>query len=183
MWLTGVPGPVGLWESYIYPTGSVSSRAGIVQLTSLETSIRSMISRAGTVCGFHTGFRIPTISVMWGCKGLIEDRECIYWLYIQAKPEYCHLTCTGHVQVRQDCLRAFYGHKLVGSPCLNVMHAQLPAMAILHPYGPKIFKHSAVPCTGPGEALECTYWLYKPGQTWVCAIYPVQAMHGPRKTA
>ena len=65
----------------------------------------------------------------------------------------------------QDCLGAFYGHKLVGSPGLNVIHAQRPATAILHLYGPKTFKNSAGPCTGPGEALECTYWLYKPGQT------------------
>ena len=49
-----------------------------------------------------------------------------------------HLTCTGYVRARQDCLGAsVYGHKIVGSPCLKVLHAQLPVAAILHPYGSK----------------------------------------------
>ena len=52
----------------------------------------------------------------------------------QAKPEYCHLTCRGHVRARKDCPWAFYMHK-IGSPCLHSMHAHLPAKAILHPYG------------------------------------------------
>ena len=43
----------------------------------------------------------------------------------------------------------------------------------------KPLKIIAGPCTGPNEALECTYWLFKSGQTRVWAIYPGQVMPGP----
>ena len=114
------------------------------------------------------------------CK---SDFSCSCQYIYQAKLEYCHLTCTGHVRVRQDCLGAFYGHKLVGSPYLMkcILSFQLRVYCTLTDPNPS--KNSAGPCKGSDKALECTYWLYKPGQTWVCAIYPVQAIHGPRKAA
>ena len=182
MWSTDVPGPVGLWESYVYRTGSVSLRAGIVQLTRLETSVWSMVSREGTVRAYADStraFEYPQYQSFGALRGSVRTVSARTGYIYQGKPEYSHLICTGHVQVRQDCLGAFYGHKLVGSPCLNVMHAQLPGTAILHPYGPKTFKNSAGPCTGPGEALECTYWLYKPGQTEYVPFTTYRPCTGP----
>ena len=34
---------------------------------------------------------------------------------------------TGHARVMQDCLQVFYVNKIVGSPYLNIIHAQLSA--------------------------------------------------------
>ena len=62
----------------------------------------------------------------------------VHVLIIYARPNLS--IAIWHVRVRQDCLGAFYGHKLVGSLCLNIMHVQLPATAILHPYGFKNLK-------------------------------------------
>ena len=54
--------------------------------------------------------------------------------YICQSNLMCHLTCTGTRtgigRATQDCLRDFYGHKIIASPCLKVMHAQLQPVQV-----------------------------------------------------
>ena len=76
-------------------------------------------------------------------RGLMKPVSAHTGYIHQAKPEYVPFNpygvtngpCTGP----QDYLGTFYVHTIVGSPCLNVLHALLLATAILQPktYGPK----------------------------------------------
>ena len=122
MWPTGVSGPVGLWEPYVYTAGSVSSRAGMTN--GLENIC--MISRAGTVQihADHTrACEYPYAQSCLAVRGSVRT-VCARTGYIyQAKPEYCHLTCRGHVRASKDCIGTFYRHKIVGNPCLHSIHA------------------------------------------------------------
>ena len=90
------------------------------------------------------------------CKGLgIPVRpvgECKYvlYMYIPGQTGLCAI-CTAPVLVTQDCLRVFYGHIIVESPCLKIMHAQLSATGCTHQYRFKMFKRSCEPAQHAGS--------------------------------
>ena len=81
----------------------------------------------------YEAWEISIRSVVRGHTGSGEARECSYGLYIPGQTWLCVIwpVRTTHWPPRQDCLRAFNGHKIFGRPCLKVVHA------IWRPYGSK----------------------------------------------
>ena len=102
--------------------------------------------------GSHTGlwpmvslYKTPSYNVVVTCIYRCSNRfsacslatglacECMYEWCIAGQTWLCHLTCTGLAWALQDCQWAFFGHKIIGSPCLKVLHTQFSAMGYTVP--------------------------------------------------
>ena len=107
---TDIPSATGTYGS---PSPKEPRTTRRSNLTLAKTEFDNLMPTSA--CGSHASLGIPIRSVMWGCTSSVRTVSAHTSYMYQAKPEYCHLTCTGHVRAHQDCLGAFFGHKLKGS--------------------------------------------------------------------